>query len=83
MTDDFPLELKQFIAQHVESLAQLEGLLILREDAQKPWKSSELCQRLYISPDTVKTHLEHIFEKLGASDRTAAVAEALRRRLIE
>ena len=34
-------------------------------------------------PDTVKTHLEHIFEKLGASDRTAAVAEALRRRLIE
>jgi two-component system nitrate/nitrite response regulator NarL len=38
---------------------------------------------LFISPDTVKTHLEHIFEKLGASDRTAAVAEALRRHLIE
>jgi len=35
------------------------------------------------SVSTVKTHLEHIFEKLGASDRTAAVAEALRRRLIE
>src|SRR6266581_2883025 len=29
------------------------------------------------------TNREHIFEKLGASDRTAAVAEALRRRLIE
>jgi len=28
-------------------------------------------------------YLEHIFEKLGASDRTAAVAEALRRHLIE
>ena len=39
--------------------------------------------KLYISPDTVKTHLEHIYQKLGAVDRTAAVAEALRRRLIE
>ena len=37
----------------------------------------DIAERLYISPDTVKTHLEHIFEKLGASDRTAAVAEAL------
>ncbi|MGH2740142.1 MAG: response regulator [Actinomycetota bacterium] len=39
--------------------------------------------KLYISPDTVKTHLEHIYQKLGTSDRTAAVAEAFRRRLIE
>jgi DNA-binding NarL/FixJ family response regulator len=43
----------------------------------------DIAAKLFISPDTVKTHLEHIFEKLGASDRTAAVAEALRRRLIE
>ena len=45
--------------------------------------NKDIADQLYISPDTVKTHLEHIFEKLGASDRTAAVAEALRRRLIE
>jgi DNA-binding NarL/FixJ family response regulator len=43
----------------------------------------DIAEKLFISPDTVKTHLEHIFEKLGASDRTAAVAEALRRHLIE
>jgi len=45
--------------------------------------NKNIAEKLFISPDTVKTHLEHIFEKLGASDRTAAVAEALRRRLIE
>src|ERR687896_559914 len=43
----------------------------------------DIADQLFISPDTVKTHLEHIYQKLGATDRTAAVAEALRRRLIE
>jgi DNA-binding NarL/FixJ family response regulator len=43
----------------------------------------EIAGTLFISPDTVKTHLEHIFQKLNAGDRTAAVAEAFRRRLIE
>jgi DNA-binding NarL/FixJ family response regulator len=47
------------------------------------YTNRDIGQRLYISADTVKTHLEHIYQKLGASDRTAAVAEAFRRRLIE
>ena len=45
--------------------------------------NKEIASGLSISTDTVKTHLEHVFDKLGASDRTAAVAEALRRHLIE
>ncbi len=40
-------------------------------------------ERLSISPATVKTHLEHIYNKLGASERTSAVAVALRSGLIE
>ena len=47
------------------------------------YTNRDVGQRLFISPDTVKTHLEHIYQKLGATDRTAAVAEAMRRRLIE
>jgi two-component system nitrate/nitrite response regulator NarL len=38
---------------------------------------------LYLSTATVKTHLAHLYEKLGVSDRAAAVAEAMRRRLLE
>ena len=36
-----------------------------------------------ISEETVKVHMKHIMEKLGASDRTEAVAIALRRGIIE
>lgn len=43
----------------------------------------DIAEEMEISSETVKTHLEHIFRKLGTSDRTAAVAEALRRRVIE
>ncbi len=40
-------------------------------------------QRLDVSAATVKTHLAHLYEKLGVSDRAAAVAEAMRRGLLE
>jgi DNA-binding NarL/FixJ family response regulator len=43
----------------------------------------QIAEQLFISPDTVKTHLEHIYQKLGTPDRTAAVAEAMRRQIIE
>jgi two-component system nitrate/nitrite response regulator NarL len=45
--------------------------------------ASEIAGRLYLSPATVKTHLQRIYQKLGVSDRAAAVAEAMRRGLFE
>jgi DNA-binding NarL/FixJ family response regulator len=41
----------------------------------------EIAKALRISEATVKTHLLHVFEKLGVSDRTAAVTAALERKL--
>jgi DNA-binding CsgD family transcriptional regulator len=41
-------------------------------------KASTIGQELSVSIATVKTHLEHIYVKLGVGDRTAAVAEAMR-----
>jgi DNA-binding NarL/FixJ family response regulator len=45
--------------------------------------TKEVAHDLRISPHTVKTHLERIFEKLGANDRAQAVAIAIRRGLVE
>lgn len=42
----------------------------------------EVAQSLFISESTVKTHLVHIFTKLGVDSRSGAVAEARARRLI-
>jgi two-component system nitrate/nitrite response regulator NarL len=42
-----------------------------------------IAQALHLSTATVKTHIQHIYEKLGVSERAAAVAEAMRRGLLE
>ena len=42
----------------------------------------DIAARLHLSVATVKTHLSHVYQKLGVSDRAAAVAEAMRRKLL-
>jgi two-component system, NarL family, nitrate/nitrite response regulator NarL len=42
-----------------------------------------IAKELYLAPSTVKTHVQRMYEKLGVGDRAAAVAEAMRRRLLE
>lgn len=42
----------------------------------------QIAQRLYVTEATVKTHLVHIFAKLGVDNRTAAVAVAVQQGLI-
>jgi DNA-binding NarL/FixJ family response regulator len=44
--------------------------------------NKEAAARLFISEATVKTHLLHIYAKLGVSDRAAAVAQAFSRGLL-
>jgi two-component system nitrate/nitrite response regulator NarL len=45
--------------------------------------TNEIAGRLYLSPNTVKTYWQRLYEKLGAGDRTSALAEAIRRGLLQ
>ena len=77
-----PSALAQKLAMHLvgEFLTGRE-VQILSEVAQGT-KNRAIGKRLRISEDTVKAHLGHILEKLGAKDRTEAVAIGIRRGVI-
>jgi len=42
-----------------------------------------IAKELFLAPSTIKTHVQRLYEKLGVTDRAAAVAEAMRRGLLE
>jgi DNA-binding CsgD family transcriptional regulator len=46
-------------------------------------RNGDIASLLFISEETVKGHIKHIMEKLGASDRTGAVAIGIRRGIIQ
>jgi DNA-binding NarL/FixJ family response regulator len=74
-----PPQIALQIAEHLaeESLTHRE-LEVLRHVAEGN-RNRDIAEVLHISEDTVKVHLKHVMEKLGASDRTQAVAMAVRR----
>jgi DNA-binding NarL/FixJ family response regulator len=46
-------------------------------------RNRDIAEKLFITEETVKVHIKHIMEKLGASDRTQAVAIGVRRGIIQ
>ncbi len=56
-----------------------EVLVLLCDGKSAP----QIASQLFLGTTTVKSHLGRLYEKLGVSDRAAAVAEAMRRGLIE
>jgi two-component system nitrate/nitrite response regulator NarL len=57
---------------------ELEILALAAEGNSGP----QIARELVVSPATVKTHLKNLYEKLGVTDRAAAVAEGIRRGLL-
>ncbi|HEV3054941.1 MAG TPA: response regulator transcription factor [Solirubrobacteraceae bacterium] len=55
----------------------------LLELAAAGMTTDAIAGRLYLSPNTVKTYWRRLYEKLGTSDRGSAIAEAIRRGLLE
>jgi DNA-binding NarL/FixJ family response regulator len=78
-----PAEIATHLAEHYsdESLTTRE-VEVLRQIAGGN-RNRDIAEKLFITEETVKVHIKHIMEKLGASDRTHAVAIGVRRGIIQ
>jgi len=76
-------EIAAHLAEHYadESLTSRE-IEVLQQIAGGN-RNRDIAGRLFITEETVKVHIKHIMEKLGASDRTQAVAIGVRRGIIQ
>jgi DNA-binding NarL/FixJ family response regulator len=77
-----PPEIAAQLADHMsdETLTARE-IEVLQQVAEGN-RNRDIADRLFISEGTVKVHIQHIMDKLGASDRTQAITIAVRRGII-
>lgn len=78
-----PAEVAANLAEHYsdDTLSERE-IEVLRQVAGGN-RNRDIAEKLFISEETVKVHIKHIMEKLGANDRTQAVAIGVRRGIIQ
>jgi DNA-binding NarL/FixJ family response regulator len=78
-----PSQLAARLAEHLsdDDLTPRE-IQVLRQIAGGN-RNRDIAEKLFITEETVKVHIKHIMDKLGASDRTQAVAIGVRRGIIE
>jgi hypothetical protein len=61
LADDLiPEDLRDFILRHIDSIAELEALLLLRRNPDETWRAAAAAKRLYISESEASTVLEHL-----------------------
>jgi len=78
-----PQEIASQLAEHLsdEDLSEREIQVLKLVMAGN--RNRDIADALFISEETVKAHLKHIMEKLGATDRTQAITIAVRRGIIQ
>jgi DNA-binding NarL/FixJ family response regulator len=78
-----PPEIAAQLADHVSDETLTPREIDVLQHIAGGNRNRDIAERLFISEDTVKVHVKHIMEKLGATDRTQAVAIAVRRGIIQ
>jgi DNA-binding NarL/FixJ family response regulator len=71
------------LAEHIADQPLTDREIDVLQHVATGNRNRDIAERLFISEETVKVHVKHIMEKLGAGDRTAAVAIAVRRGIIQ
>ena len=78
-----PPQLAAQLAEHMSDEALTEREVEVLGQIAGGNRNRDIAEQLFISEETVKVHIKHIMEKLGASDRTQAVAIGIRRGIIQ
>ncbi|HML41774.1 MAG TPA: hypothetical protein PKE13_02480 [Hyphomicrobium zavarzinii] len=55
-----PLDLQDFILRHIDSIAQIEALLLLRRHEEEVWDVTSTARRLYISEQSTEEILANL-----------------------
>jgi len=77
-----PPEIAAHLAEHYSDEAITAREIEVLQHIAGGNRNRDIAEKLFISEETVKVHIKHIMEKLGASDRTQAVSIALKRGII-
>ena len=77
-----PPQVAARLAEHFSDDALSEREVEVLQQVAGGNRNREIGERLFIAEETVKVHIKHIMDKLGAKDRTEAVAIAVRRGII-
>lgn len=78
-----PSQVAAQLAEHLSDEALTDREVEVLSQIAGGNRNRDIAQKLFITEETVKVHIKHIMEKLGASDRTQAVAIGLRRGIIQ
>jgi DNA-binding NarL/FixJ family response regulator len=78
-----PAEIAAHLAEHYSDEALTEREVEVLRAIAGGNRNRDIAGKLFITEETVKVHIKHIMEKLGASDRTQAVAIGVRRGIIQ
>lgn len=77
-----PSQVAAQLAEHLSDEALTDREIEVLGQIAGGNRNRDIAERLFITEETVKVHIKHIMDKLGASDRTQAVAIGLRRGII-
>jgi DNA-binding NarL/FixJ family response regulator len=77
-----PPQLAAELAEHMSDQALTSREIEVLKQIAEGNRNRDIGEKLFITEETVKVHIKNIMGKLGASDRTQAVAIAIRRGII-
>lgn len=75
MADPYvPDVIREFIIKRIDSIAQIEALLLIRSNPQEKWNAAQIAARLYVS----EAEASDALERLCAADLLRSVDERYR-----